>query len=661
MELSRVLLEIPALLALAALVGVATRRIHVPTSVALVVIGIVAAGVGLRPDVARLQGEVFEEVVILLFLPLLVFSAALGIDLRAFTRNLGAILALAIPAFLISVVLVGLTLHVALGTALLVAFLFGALISATDPVAVVAVFREVGVPRRLLTLVEGESLLNDGVAIVLFAILVEAATGGGIDVVGGVLEFSLVFAGGALIGVVAGLVAALALPWMDRLAAAALSLAVAYGSFVVAEVLLGFSGVMAAAAAGMVLAGLAPSRASADVRETWEQLWESLDYVANALLFLLVGLVIGPRLLLDQLGPILLAAAVVLIARALAVIPIVWVLERVAHMPRVGRRNEAVLIWGGLRGAVALALALALPEDLAEREFLVTLTGGVVLATLLLNATTIRWLVSGLGLDEPSATDRYVAAVAQVFARRAASRAMDDLDLVPDDDTVAELDATEHAALDELARLPVDEDEEYRIIVGRGLHVERETYQSLSDAGLLPPAVTRTLLHEVDDEIEELAVRGHGYRPGGTRRKPPRTLEQLSRRVIAWLPEPAGTDPTEMASAEATARLLAVRRASEAFNALAELPGMSSDTVEHVRRTFHEWHQDALERLDELDSRADPQQKALRARQAKTLATAAALREITALVESGLLPATVLADVSPSSPDESVGVVPPSA
>jgi CPA1 family monovalent cation:H+ antiporter len=637
-ELSRLLLEISALLILAVLLSLAARRMRVPLSVVLVVVGFLAAALGLRPDIGRLEGEAFEEVVVFVFLPVLVFAAALGIDLRAFVRNLGSILALAVLAFLASAVMVGLSLHLVLGTALTAAFLFGALISATDPVAVVAVFREVGVPRRLLTLVEGESLLNDGVAIVLFAILVEAATGSSVSVLAGVLDFVAVFGGGALIGVVLGLIAALALPWLDRLPAAALSLALAYGSFVLADAVLGFSGVMATAVAGMVLAGLAPSRASAEVRQMWMEMWEALDYVANALLFLLIGLVIGPGPLLDNVGAILLSTVVVLAARALAVVPVVWLLERIAHIPRLGWRNEAVLIWGGLRGGVALALALALPEELAERELLVALTGGVVLATLLLNATTIRWLVSRLGLDQPSDADRYVMAVARMSAVEAARREMTELGLDSDPRTEGHLEAEEQAAREEMDRLDVREEDEFRIVVGRGLHVERHTYQWLSDEGLLPPAVTRTLLHEVDDEIGDLSLRGDGHELGTSRRQRSGGLERITRRVVGWLPEPAGSDPDELAYAEATARRLAARRTADAFDMFDDLSAIRPETVDRARSTIHRWEQEAIDELDELDSRSARGADALHAQQVATLTQAAASRELQQLVESGLLP-----------------------
>ncbi|MDP8949717.1 MAG: cation:proton antiporter [Actinomycetota bacterium] len=284
------------------------------------------------------------------FLPVLIFAAVLGISTRAFFRNLGPILVLAIVAFGISAVLVGVALYFGLAIPLMAALLFGALISATDPVAVVAIFRQLGVPERLLTLVEGESMLNDGVAIVLFNILLVATLGGGVSILAGLIDFFFVFFGGAAIGAALGFIVALVLPWLDRLAAAALSVAVAYGGFVLADHVLGFSGVMAAVAAGLVLGGLAPSRASAEVREAWDELWESLDYIANALLFLLIGLAIEPDLIVENFGAIALAIVVVLVSRAVAVVPLVSALERFAGIPRVGRRNEAVLIWGGLRG-----------------------------------------------------------------------------------------------------------------------------------------------------------------------------------------------------------------------------------------------------------------------------------------------------------------------
>jgi CPA1 family monovalent cation:H+ antiporter len=274
----------------------------------------------------------------------------------------------------------------------------------------------------------------------------------------------------------------------------------------------------------------------------WGQMWEALDYIANAVLFLLIGLVIGPGPLLDNAGPILLAAVVVLAARALAVVPVVWLLERVAHIPRLGRRNEAVLIWGGLRGGVALALALALPEELAERELLVALTGGVVLATLLLNATSIRWLVSRLGLDQPSDADQYVMAIAHMSAVEAARREMTELGLDPDPRT-EDISARRAGCTEEMDRLDVGEDDEFRIVVGRGLHVERRTYQWLSDEGLLPPAVTRTLLHEVDDEIDDLSLHAGGHELGSSRAQRSGGLEQLTRRLVGWLPNPRAAIP----------------------------------------------------------------------------------------------------------------------
>jgi CPA1 family monovalent cation:H+ antiporter len=632
------------LLAAAVALGLVARRVGLQLTVVLVVVGFVARVVGDSVDLEiPLEGEGFEEVVVFLFLPVLVFEAALGLSVRAFFRNLGPILMLAVVALLVSAVLVGGALALVLGTPLTAALLFGALISATDPVAVVAVFRQLGVPERLLVLVEGESLLNDGVAIVLFTILLSAALGADASVGSGIVEFLQVFFGGAAIGAVLGLGAAVLITWLDRNLAAALTVAVAYGSFVLADDVLGFSGVMAGVAAGVVLAGFAPSRASAEVREMLEGLWESLGYIANALLFLLIGLAIEPRLITEHLGSIALAIVVVLVARAAAVVPVMSVLQKVARIPPVGRRNEAVLIWGGLRGGVALALALALPESLPERDMFVAMTGGVVLATLLLNATTIGPLIHRLGLDEASRPARFLAAVARLHAGRAARERLDELDL--EDGRAAErLQELDHAAREELVRIELTPEEEVEVVTRQGLMVERQAYQRLSDAGLLQPTAARTLLHEIDDHIEEVGLGHVDLRRLGEAR-PPRG-EVLVQRLAARLPAPAGEDAAALAYSEAMARRLAARRTLEALGLFEELGNVHPAAVEGAREVFSRREHEATDALARLDQGSGGADGEIHRWMADALARVAAEEALSDLTETGLLPKAVARDAT---------------
>ena len=502
-QIPRALLEVSILLGGAVLVAMVTRRIHIPLTVVLAVAGLLASELG--PDLAvagLLTGEGFKELLVDIFLPILIFEAALGLSTREFMRNLLAIVVLASVALVISAALVGAALTLALGVPLLAALLFGALISATDPVAVVAVFRELGVSKRLLTLVQGESLLNDGVAIVLYKILLVGAVTGVLSVGKGIAEFAIVIVGGLLTGSVIGVGAVMLLRGLDRLPAAALSIAVAYGSFVFAESVLHASGVMAAVAAGITIGGLMKSRAQQPVRELLRDLWDALAYIANALLFLFIGLALDFELLRENLAAIGVAIAAVLVSRPLVVFPLVTMLEKCAHIPRVDNRNSAVIVWAGLRGGVALALALALPEELAQREQFIAMCGGVVLATLLFNATTISFVVHVLGLDKPSRSDEYLNALARLHAVRESRNRLRELDF--EDPVVSEhLDVAEIDAEDLLARSNLNAAEQKSVLTLRGLHIERETYQNLSDAGLLPPIATRTLMEEIDTEIEE--------------------------------------------------------------------------------------------------------------------------------------------------------------
>ena len=228
---------------------------------------------------------------------------------------------------------------------------------------------------------------------------------------------------------------------------------------------------------------------------------------------------------MENLGAIALAVVVVVVARAAAVLLLVSALERFAGIPPVGRRNEAVLIWGGPRGGVALAVTL--PQSLAQRETFIAMTGGVVLATLLINATTISWLVHRLGLNKPSRAERYLAGVARLAGLRAARERLDDLGL-DDRDVSPRLEQEESSTREELGRIQLDREEELRVVTSRGLAVQRETYQRLSDSGLPAPTPARALLRETDDRIEEL---GLGHIPAATQRREPPRIDRPEKRL----------------------------------------------------------------------------------------------------------------------------------
>lgn len=638
-DLPRLLLEASVLLSIAVLISLFTRRIHIPLTVVLAAAGLIVSEAGADLAIAQLiSGEGFENLVLNLFLPILIFEAALNLSTREFMRNLLPIGMLATVALAISALLVGLSIVWAIGWAVAVALLFGVVVSATDPVAVVSVFREVGVSNRLLTLVEGESMLNDGVAIVLSQILLVAALGGSVSVGEGFFDFILVFAGGVAIGGVIGIVAVLLLPLLGRLPAAAMSIAVAYGSYVMADTVLGFSGVMATVAAGVLVGSMTESRANRTVREILHELWDALAFVANALLFLFIGLTLDFAQLGDNLGAIGIATIAVLVARPMAVVPIVWFLEKVSIVRRVGARNSTVIVWGGLRGGVALALALALPEDVPHKETIVALTGGVVLATLLINATTIKGLVHVLRLDQVSRSDQFLGAVARLFAIDSARDRLGQLG-VEDDVLDAHLAVAEVDARDDLSRSDLTDVEELRVLVLRGLHIERETYQSLSDAGLLPPIATRTLMYEIDDEIEE--AEAGALRVEAARRAYLPWYARFHRSLLGLLPEPLGEDLTEVGYIEISARRLAAQKAASELDSFKSLPDIDPAKIARAKQTFSEWERSAESRLDELAGSADIEHSTLHRRQAQALSKITIRDVMRDLSRSGVISETV--------------------
>jgi CPA1 family monovalent cation:H+ antiporter len=393
---------IVALLVALALVALVSRRFAVPYTAALVVFGLLVAILA-PPDVI----EVTPEVVLFVLVPGLVFEAAFRLDFEHVRPTLAASSLLAIPGVLIVAGLVAVVLNVAVSMPLGSAFLVGAMVSATDPVAVIATMRQVRAPERLSTLVETESLFNDGTGIVLFTI----ALASGAAISDGAVTFVLTVLASVAIGLVLGGIAA----WLggrldDVNLELTLTLIAAYGVYLVAD-RFHESGIIATVVAGIVIGNYGRRFGmSARSRVAIDTVWSYIAFVLTAIVFLLIGLTITPDGLIEAAGPIAWAVGAVLVGRALVVYGLLGGLGRTSIGTRLGLRLPPawshVLFWAGLRGAIAVALALSLPSDLPDRSLLQGIVFGIVLFTLRVQGTTAGWLMRMTGLSgkgEPAA------------------------------------------------------------------------------------------------------------------------------------------------------------------------------------------------------------------------------------------------------------------
>jgi len=407
MPLSELILISMGLLAIATIAAGLFRNFSIPYTVLLVVIGIAIAELErFWPALRALESFVLTpELVFFIFLPALIFESGLSLDARQLMKDLAPVLTMAVPALLISTTLVGGTLWLLLGLDLTTALLFGALISATDPVAVIALFKELGAPLRLNVLVEGESLFNDATAIVVFSILLAMILEGTeVSVMStgtAVLQFLLVFLGGALVGALIGLLVSEMLYQLKSSISAILSMSVvtAYASFILAEHVLHVSGVIATVSAALMLSIYGMSRIPVNVKPIVSETWEFVGLVANSFLFLLVGLSINTSSLISHLDSILVVIVVVILARAATVYSLVPLTVKFFHLPKLSMADRHIMWWGGLKGGLAIAMVLSIPESLPGRELLINLTLGVVVFTLIVNAWSIRPLMHFLKMD----------------------------------------------------------------------------------------------------------------------------------------------------------------------------------------------------------------------------------------------------------------------
>ncbi len=424
------------LLAILAIVRVA-GALRVPPAIVLLVGGL---GLSFVPQLGNV--ELAPDTIFTLFLPPLLFVASVQTSWRDFGRNVRSISLLALGLVVLTTLVVGWIAHWAVpGLGWAAAFTLGAIVSPTDAVAATSITQSLGVPRRTLTILEGESLANDATGLVIYKLAVAATLTGAFSLAHAGWEFLLISGGGIALGLVAGWIFIKTIERLDEANVEnALALTLPFATYIVADVLLHISGVLAVVAAGFVFSRRLPRAVSSGTRLQATGFWTMLDFLFNNALFLLVGLQL-PRIV-KGLGALSLAQAslyALIVTATLVVTRMAWVFA-VTFLPRVlgfGRGKDDpfpswkpvfIVAWTGMRGAISLAGALALPFVLAsgapfpQRNLIIFITFFVILATLVLQGLTLPPLIRALHLTGDGETEREEQRARLSLARAALSR-----------------------------------------------------------------------------------------------------------------------------------------------------------------------------------------------------------------------------------------------
>jgi monovalent cation/hydrogen antiporter len=494
-----------------ALLALLAGRARIPYPVFLVYGGLAIAVI---PGLPRIALE--PDIVFLVFLPPLLYAAAFNASPRDLRREAGRIGLLAIALVVLTVLVVAAVARVVLGDlSWPMAFVLGAILAPTDPVAATAVFRRTPVPERVAVIVEGESLVNDGVGLTIYRAAVGAATAGAFSLGAAALDFVLVAAGGVAIGLAIGW----ALNLLKRRVQESeieitLSLVTPYAAYIAAEAA-GVSGVLAAVTVGVYSGWRSSEVLMPETRVKVQAFWSALAFVLDSMLFVLVGLqlptvlhALEPRPLSHYVLPALAVAFAVMAVRMLFVLALAAIRARLPDFVEepLPRGERLAVGWSGMRGAVSLAAALAVPLEVAGRDVVLLITFATILVTIVVQGLTLPLIVRWCGLDR-TAGDERAEQEARLQAAEAALQRLDQAgaeDEAPDT-TVERLRTTysEHAEraaaeLDDGEVETEDSSEAYAELRAITLEAERDAIQKLRAEGKLSNDAARRLQHEID-------------------------------------------------------------------------------------------------------------------------------------------------------------------
>ncbi len=515
------LVNLITIFVIAAGVGVVVAKLgRFPYTIALLLAGLTASVLGVTMEHITLS----KEFILLVLLPPLLFEGAATTEFEYLRRNLLPILGMAIVGLSLSILVLGGLGTVAFGFPLIISLLFASMILPTDPVSVLALFEELGAPERLATLVEGESLVNDGLGVVVFSALIVYASGdqdpatlfttaGVGDLVLQVVVFSL---GGLAVGIAAGaLVYNVMLTLDEHMTEIVLTIILAYGTFLLAEHYLHVSGVIATVVAGLFIGNRGAEYAmSPQTKISIFSTWEAGAFLVNTFIFIMIGVKTPVGDLLTHAELIGIAIVLVLVARAVAVYPVTFLVNRITE-PRVPRTYQHVMLWGGLHASIPIALVLGLPASTPHHEKLRAMVFGVAGFSLVVQGLTMSRLMNRLGIvTRTEAEELFELLVGRARAVDAALEAAADLheggeisDRLYDDFT-AEYDREKADLNEAISQLLAESPEirEERLLAGerRLLQEEKSALMDAARSGVVSDDVGEDLIEETDLKLDRV-------------------------------------------------------------------------------------------------------------------------------------------------------------
>ena len=650
------------LLLVASFTSSLSKKLHLPYTVMLVIAGMLLAALARHgPELLHpvIQYSISPEVILFVFLPTLIYESAFNLDYRQLRQNILPVLLLAVPGLLLSTGLIGFIIHIFTPIDLVASLLLGAILSATDPVAVISIFKQLGTPKRLTVLVEGESLFNDATSIVISRILISIIAAGYFStsaITSGIVDFVVVFIGGILVGWLAAIITGLILGRVesDSFIEISVTTILAYFSFFIAEEFFHVSGVMATVAAGVTMGNWGRTKISPSVAGYMENFWEYMAHLANALIFLLVGLRVEIQALASSLDLLFWVIIAMLISRAIVIYTLVPISVFFRNVDPVNRKYQTVMWWGGLRGAIALAIVLSL-ENFHYADVFVALVMGAVLFTLLFQGLTIEKLVCWLGLDQLPPADRITRAEGLLAAKQHALERIPELqkgglfsqrvakkmqNLCAD-----EIDALRQS-LNQFRTSHFDRDQEKLLLFSKCFGEEKNFYYELFSKNHLSEQAMRDLCHSVDIQSDVYRVNRslprhtlHPHHESHVKRTFVKFFNSLP--ILRQISEQLRVMRIAREYEETWGRYQGSTKILTDIEKVMSLEAIPEDVIQETKKLYQHWSESARKRIDQTAEQFPEFVNSMQMRLAGRLVAQAQEEVIKAGIRSGFIPAGV--------------------